>query len=59
MLLREIGDLRQLLVESSKEIETCRDKYMNIDRENKKLLFELERTHAENNALLRVRRDLE
>jgi hypothetical protein len=57
--VREIGDLRELLRESSKEIEMCREKYMNFDRENKQLQFELERSHAENNALLRVRRDLE
>jgi hypothetical protein len=58
LLLAEIADLRQLLVESSKEIELCRDKFLSIDKDNKRLMFEMEKIGAENNALLRVRRDL-
>ncbi len=59
LLIKEINELRGLLVESSKEIEHCRGQFFMFEREKERLLVELERVGVENGCLVRERRGLE
>ena len=51
--------MRDLLVESSREIEVCREKFVSFERENRTLRHEMDRLVSENDSLIRLRRELE
>ena len=59
ILNREINNLKDLLMESSSELERCKDEFIQMGRERDILLVKLRELGHENDALYRIKQERE
>lgn len=56
---RELKGLKDLLVESSLEMERCKGEFLRLDKEKEVLLAKLREMDLENDTLYRIRLEME